>query len=255
LVEAHTKQLQQHQLRLDDLSKINVVDIVEEFVGAHAVNEVKNQLPNVDLDVILDFIRPRLKSTMLRVLNTEQIHLFTRLATTTESLTIPKMKLRVNMMSANPQPHDDWDPPKSRELEKKRKKQKLAGKSTPGKAPVITISTYHDTQPSSADQPRDNEAWFNKNVQTSKYDFSYIDENSKEHGWFNIMVDANEDPKDDESIQVCSTIMFAKKLNKCFKWTTCRNPSSRELKETSSNVTPPNSDSSGRQPRVLLHST
>ncbi|GJU09928.1 hypothetical protein Tco_1132324 [Tanacetum coccineum] len=54
LVQAHTKQLQQYQQRLDDLSKINVVDTVEESVEAHVVNELKNQLPHVN--ALMNFI-------------------------------------------------------------------------------------------------------------------------------------------------------------------------------------------------------
>ncbi|GKE39360.1 hypothetical protein Tco_1462765 [Tanacetum coccineum] len=70
------------------------------------------------------------------------------------------------------------------------------------KAHVTFESTNYETHQSSTDQSRDNEVWLNKNVQTSEYDYSYVDESLKENTWFNTLVDSNEDPKDDEGNQI-----------------------------------------------------
>ncbi|GJZ57308.1 hypothetical protein Tco_0612802, partial [Tanacetum coccineum] len=168
---------------------------VEEYVLARVVNEVKNQLPHVVSGAVLDFIRLRLESIVLSILKTQQINLFTRPTTTTENLTTLEMKLKlVIMMEANPQsidshechtafyntlmdsialdeieamndpiqedalkkiPHDDQDPLENHEGEKKWKYQKLVGESSSRKALVTTESTFHETQPSLADQPYD----------------------------------------------------------------------------------------------------
>nr|GEW16766.1 hypothetical protein [Tanacetum cinerariifolium] len=142
----------------------SLVDIVKESVEACVINEVKNRFPQVIPKALSEFIRPHLESTVLRALNIKQIHLFIRPSTTTENLTICKIKLKLEkMMSTRPnyihlherhtelynailnliaddeieakneliqddvitkRSHDDYDPLEVREGENKSKKQK-----------------------------------------------------------------------------------------------------------------------------------
>ncbi|GKA87068.1 hypothetical protein Tco_0808779 [Tanacetum coccineum] len=159
-----TEQLQQQKQRLDDLMTFKVPDAIEESVVAHIINEVKNQLLKVVPDVVADFIRPRIHSTVLHVLRTKQISLTTTPRLSTTNITIPELNAQIlNMMSNDPysikgeinlalykalcysvaqdkrtsrkesckdanlkkRPHDNQDPPENPKGGEKHKKQRM----------------------------------------------------------------------------------------------------------------------------------
>ncbi|GJS35123.1 hypothetical protein Tco_0533505 [Tanacetum coccineum] len=62
------QKLDEHEQRLNDLSKTNVAKVIKESFQANMINEVKNKLPKLEPDIVSDFIQPRLDSTMLHAL-------------------------------------------------------------------------------------------------------------------------------------------------------------------------------------------
>ncbi|GJZ02224.1 hypothetical protein Tco_0520185 [Tanacetum coccineum] len=88
---------------MDEFITFKLPDAVEESVSAHVINEVKNQLPTLVLDVVVDFIRPRIHSIALHFLHTEHISLTTTPRLSTTNITIPEPKEQLlDMMSHNP---------------------------------------------------------------------------------------------------------------------------------------------------------
>ncbi|GJY10192.1 hypothetical protein Tco_0378377 [Tanacetum coccineum] len=112
------------------------------------------------------------------------------------------------------QPHDDQDID-NHEGENEKKKQKLIGESSLGKELVTTESTHHDTQPSSADQPHKYEMPIEEFGNTNSEWLG--EDNTHEYDWFNRMVDAHKDLKDDDTPPEGSIVSFAKQLMKCLK--------------------------------------
>ncbi|GJW25632.1 hypothetical protein Tco_0039443 [Tanacetum coccineum] len=97
--QAIMQKLAKHEQRLNALSQLNTTDIIEESVQANVQNEVKNQLPKALPDTVSEYIQPRLKHTVLRVLKSNQINMFKTPTTTTDNLIEYEMKLKLyNMM-------------------------------------------------------------------------------------------------------------------------------------------------------------
>ncbi|GKD06191.1 hypothetical protein Tco_1181165 [Tanacetum coccineum] len=87
--------------RLDDFLHINIADAIDELVGAHVINEVKNPLQDVVPKAVEDYIRPRLQSTVLHILRNKRISLTTTPRSSTTNLTIPEMKAKLLDMIYN----------------------------------------------------------------------------------------------------------------------------------------------------------
>nr|GFB04002.1 ribonuclease H-like domain-containing protein [Tanacetum cinerariifolium] len=65
-----------HEQGLNALSQANVIDTIEESIQVNMINKVKNQLPKFVPAAVSDFIKPRLKRTVLIVMKTNHIDLF-----------------------------------------------------------------------------------------------------------------------------------------------------------------------------------
>ncbi|GJZ39878.1 hypothetical protein Tco_0586441 [Tanacetum coccineum] len=95
--------------------------------------------------------------------------------------------------------------------EKNQKKHKLDGESYASKEQVTFELANYEAQPSSTDKSRRHEEWFTKDAYTYYY---WVDKETNVHGWFNKLMDASKDPKDDEIILDDSTVAFAKRLKR-----------------------------------------
>ncbi|GJZ14483.1 hypothetical protein Tco_0550160 [Tanacetum coccineum] len=151
--KATMKKFKEYDQKLEALSKINVPEAIKEFVQAKVMLEMNKQLPKHVPNVVVDFIKPCLDKTVLNVIKTNQIKLFTTPSTEMEL----NIKLYNRMYQIQPnfmkRPYDDQDPPNNCKGENNRRRRKDAGEysSKSSKKYKAPIDSTRDDIP--ADQP------------------------------------------------------------------------------------------------------
>ncbi|GKD31870.1 hypothetical protein Tco_1242648, partial [Tanacetum coccineum] len=91
----------------------------EKVVQAKVLTEFKKLLPTHIPNAIANYVKPRLTTSVLEVMKTNQINLFTQSSTSNEDLLEMDLKLK--------QSHDNQDPPNNRKGENKKKHRKDVG--------------------------------------------------------------------------------------------------------------------------------
>ncbi|GKA09785.1 hypothetical protein Tco_0689218 [Tanacetum coccineum] len=228
------KKLAKHEQRLDVLSKINVLEYIEEL------NEVNNKLPKIMPDVVSAIIQPRLDRTVLQALKSNQISLITTPSISSTTFTEYESKLKLynimfkrksfnthehhhtlynalmNSMSINEiqargeptQPshkkhsHDDYDPLENHKGENTKRRRKNIGGSSSKKGKAHQESSIYETFVD-ADEPQQEQKVPAKII-GGKYAQWFKQQNNKvlfddeahEQSWFNDFVDANKYPKE-----------------------------------------------------------
>ncbi|GKE90850.1 hypothetical protein Tco_1571945 [Tanacetum coccineum] len=90
--EAATKGEKEYE---EALTNFNVSEAFEKSVQAKVLTEIKKLLPTHIPNVIVNYVRPRLNTSMLEVMKTNQINLFTQSSTSTDDLSYMDLKIKL----------------------------------------------------------------------------------------------------------------------------------------------------------------
>ncbi|GJY48380.1 hypothetical protein Tco_0438336 [Tanacetum coccineum] len=131
--KAVAQKFREYDQKLEALTNFNVFEAFEKAVQAKVLTEIKKLLPTHIPSAIANYVRPRLNTSVLEVMKTKQINLFTQSSTSTDGLSEMDLKS-----------HDNQDPPNNREGENKKKRQKDVGEpssrsSRRNKSPVVIV--------------------------------------------------------------------------------------------------------------------
>ncbi|GJT45689.1 hypothetical protein Tco_0954404 [Tanacetum coccineum] len=194
------QKFKEYDQKLEALTNFNVSKAFKKAIQAKVLTEIKKLLPTHILNAIANYVKPQLNISVLEVMKTNQINLFTQSSTSTNDL------LEMDLKS-----HDNQDPPNNCEGENKKKRQKDVGEpssrsSRRNRSPVVIVQ---DDTP--AMQPLDK-----ANIVIQKH--SYPEWFPKKSGlakrrtaWFDLFMKSDID-KDDNHILGPSTVAIAKKF-------------------------------------------
>ncbi|GJT13898.1 hypothetical protein Tco_0860940 [Tanacetum coccineum] len=159
------KKFKEYDQKLEALTNFNVSEAFEKAVQAKVLTEIKKLLPTHIPNAIANYVKPRLNTSVLEVMKTNQINLFTQSSTSTDDLSEMDLKLkllnRIHLNKSNDthtthqqlydtlyesiildqdaldaqaaqssfhkRSHDNQDPPNNREGENKKKRRKDVG--------------------------------------------------------------------------------------------------------------------------------
>ncbi|GJR22992.1 hypothetical protein Tco_0971519 [Tanacetum coccineum] len=250
------QELADHEQRINALAQVDHVKVIEESVKANVLTDVKNHLPKFMPKVVSDFVQPHLERNVLDVMKKNTIDLFKSSIMSFDTLSKYELKKKLyDMMfqiksfnthehhltlynalmnsihidelvakgkldltpTLKKRYHDDQDPPKNPEGEKrKRMRKNTYGSSSQKDKTPVDLSNYERF--AHADEPKQQEQevlieevgeqhvnWFKQPNEKKSI------EDDPEQSWFNKLGDGDKDPKKYE-LQIGSTVMFAKKM-------------------------------------------
>ncbi|GJW42530.1 hypothetical protein Tco_0071329 [Tanacetum coccineum] len=160
--KAVAQKFKEYDQNLEALTNLNVSEAFEKVVQAKVLIEIKKLLPTHIPNAIENYVKPRLNTSVLEVMKTNQINLFTQSSTFTDGLSEMDLKLkllnRIHLNKSNDthtthqqlydtlyesiildqdaldaqdtepsfykRTHDNQDPPNNHEGENKKKRQK-----------------------------------------------------------------------------------------------------------------------------------
>ncbi|GJS88001.1 hypothetical protein Tco_0770637 [Tanacetum coccineum] len=201
--KAVTQKFKEYDQKLEALTNFNVSESFEKAIQAKVLTEIKKLLPTHIPNAISNYVKPRLNTSVLEVMKTNQINLFTQSSTSIDDFLEMDLKLKLS--------HNNQDPPNNREGENKKKRQKDVGEpfsrsSRRNRSPLVIVQ---DDTP--AMKPLDQTdiliqkhfipEWFPKKSGLAK----------RSTTWFDLFLKSDID-KDENHILGPSTIAIAKKF-------------------------------------------
>ncbi|GJU87286.1 hypothetical protein Tco_1294832, partial [Tanacetum coccineum] len=175
-------------------------------IQAKVLTEIKKLLPTHIPNATANYVKPRLNTSVLEIMKTNQINLFTQSSTSTDDFL--EMDLKLKLLNPNSL---EQDPPNNRKGENKKKRQKDVGEhfsrsSRRNRSPVVIVQ---DDTPAKkpldqADiliQKHSKPEWFPKKSGLAKRSMT----------WFDLFLKSDID-KDENHILGPSTIAIAKKF-------------------------------------------
>ncbi|GJT49267.1 hypothetical protein Tco_0975424 [Tanacetum coccineum] len=187
------------------------LEAFEKVVQSKVLTEIKKLLPSHISKAFANYIRLRLNTSMLEVMKTNQINLFTQLSTYTDYLLDMDLKIKLLNRTHSNKYHDNQDPPNNYEAENNKKRRKDVGEpssrsSRQNRSPVVIVQD--DTpakQPlNQADiliQKHSKPEWFLKKSGLAK----------RRTAWFDLFLKSDID-KDENHILGPLTVAIAKKF-------------------------------------------
>ncbi|GJT59717.1 hypothetical protein Tco_1003250 [Tanacetum coccineum] len=95
--KAVAQKFREYDQKLEALTNFNVFEAFEKAVQAKVLTEIKKLLPTHIPSAIANYVRPRLNTSVLEVMKTKQINLFTQSSTSTDGLS--EMDLKLNLLN------------------------------------------------------------------------------------------------------------------------------------------------------------
>ncbi|GJX36999.1 hypothetical protein Tco_0250302 [Tanacetum coccineum] len=93
--KAVAQKFREYDQKLEALTNFNVSEAFEKAVQAKVLTNIKRLLPTHILNAIANYVRPRLNTSMLEVMKTNQINLFTQSSTSTDDLLDMDLKIKL----------------------------------------------------------------------------------------------------------------------------------------------------------------
>ncbi|GJZ34039.1 hypothetical protein Tco_0579475 [Tanacetum coccineum] len=93
--KAVTQKFKEYDQKLEALTNFNISEAFEKVVQAKVLTEIKKLLPTHIPNVIANYVKPRLNTSVLEVIKTNQINLFTQSSTSTDDLSEMDLKLKL----------------------------------------------------------------------------------------------------------------------------------------------------------------
>ncbi|GKA87731.1 hypothetical protein Tco_0809495, partial [Tanacetum coccineum] len=84
--KAVAHKFKEYDQKLEALTNFNVSEAFEKAVQAKVLTEIQKLLPTHIPDAIVNYVKPRVNTSVLEVMKTNQINLFTQSFTTTDDL-------------------------------------------------------------------------------------------------------------------------------------------------------------------------
>ncbi|GJZ14728.1 hypothetical protein Tco_0550405 [Tanacetum coccineum] len=93
--KAVTQKFREYDQKLEALTNFNVYEASEKAVQAKVLTEIKKLLPTHIPNAITNYVKPRLNTSMLEVMKTNQINLFTQSSTSIDDLLDMDLKIKL----------------------------------------------------------------------------------------------------------------------------------------------------------------
>ncbi|GJX08259.1 hypothetical protein Tco_0196191, partial [Tanacetum coccineum] len=93
--KAVTQKFREYDQKLEALTNFNVSEAFEKTVQAKVLTEIKKLLPNHIPNAIANYVRPLLSTSVLEVMKTNKINLFTQSSTSTDNLSNMDLKIKL----------------------------------------------------------------------------------------------------------------------------------------------------------------
>ncbi|GKE61235.1 hypothetical protein Tco_1511602 [Tanacetum coccineum] len=93
--KAVTQKFKEYDQKLEALTNFNVSEAFEKAIQAKVLIEIKKLLPTHIPYAIANYVKPRLNTSVLEVMKTNQINLFTQSSTSTDDLSKMDLKLKL----------------------------------------------------------------------------------------------------------------------------------------------------------------
>ncbi|GJZ59902.1 hypothetical protein Tco_0615718 [Tanacetum coccineum] len=93
--KAEAQKFREYDHKLEALTNFNVSEAFEKAVQAKVLTEIKKLIPTHIPNAIANYVRPRLNTSMLEVMKTNQINLFTQSSTSTNDLLDMDLKIKL----------------------------------------------------------------------------------------------------------------------------------------------------------------
>ncbi|GJW39347.1 hypothetical protein Tco_0065192 [Tanacetum coccineum] len=223
--KAVAHKFKEYDQKLEALTNFNVSEAFEKVIQAKVLTEIQKLLPTHIPDAIVNYVKPRVNTSVLEVMKTNQINLFTQSFTTTDDLSNMGLNIKLlNQIHSNKsnethtthqqlydtlyesitldqdaldaqaarssfhkRSHDNQDPPNNRKGENKKKRRKDVGEPSSRSSRY----SYKHSKPE----------WFPKKSGLAK----------RRTTWFDLFLKSNID-KDENHILGPSTVSIAKKF-------------------------------------------
>ncbi|GJZ88047.1 hypothetical protein Tco_0659829 [Tanacetum coccineum] len=93
--KAVTHKFKEYDKKLEALTNFNVSESLEKSIQAKVLTKIKKLLPTHIVNVIANYVKPRLNTSVLEVMKTNLINLFTQSSTSTDDLLELDLKLKL----------------------------------------------------------------------------------------------------------------------------------------------------------------
>ncbi|GJX51571.1 hypothetical protein Tco_0278416 [Tanacetum coccineum] len=94
--KAIAQKFKEYDQKMEDLTNFNVSKAFEKVVQAKVLTEIKKIIPTHIPNAIANYVKPRLNTSVLEVMKTNQINLFTQSSTSTDDLSEMDLKLKLS---------------------------------------------------------------------------------------------------------------------------------------------------------------
>ncbi|GJT91318.1 hypothetical protein Tco_1080163 [Tanacetum coccineum] len=236
-------------IQLEALTSIDISKAIGTVVHAKFLTEIKKLLPTHVPKVLANDVKPRLKNSVLEVMQNNQISLFTKPSTSADDLSKMDLKLkllnRIHLNKTHPtnqnlydtlyesiildqealyaqdtepsfhkRSHDHQDLPTDCEGKKKKKRRNDAGQSSFKSSRKDKSPMVHDQEDTPADQPQDQENLYvqeHPNAGWFTKKSRSVDAAKRRTTWLDLLLKYDID-QNENHILGPSTVAIAKKL-------------------------------------------